>query len=464
MSGRLQFDLLVRRGTVVTAGGVDCLDVGVRDAKIAAVGSDLSGAKQVIDASGKLVLPGLIDTHTHMGIPIKDTHSIDDFASGSVAAAFGGTTTILDFSVQKPGQSLGDSVRGRLAKAAHRSHVDYSVHVNLTDRPEERLEEIPALIEQGFNSFKAFTTYKEQGMMIEWAVLPSVLARIDAGGGLLMLHAEENEMVTSLTARHLAAGLSAPIYHARSRPPEAEALAIEKASRIAAEIGARLYIVHLSSRLGLEASRRAKERGVKLYLETCPQYLVLDESQYRGREGHRWITTPPLRSPEDREALWAALEAGEIDTIGTDHCPFTSAQKDRHGGAFERTPNGLPGVENRLAILYTYGVASGRISLPRMVQVLAGQAARLFGIDDRKGEIAVGKDADLVIWDPRPEVRISAQSMHGNADFSPYEGMKQSGRLDRTLLRGQVLVEGEEFVGQEVWGQWLASSRPKTLK
>ncbi len=459
MSENGDFDLLIRSGTTVLPDGVRSVDVGVRGGRIAALERGLSGAREVLDASGKLVLPGCIDPHTHMGIPIKDTFSADDFSSGSMAAACGGTTTILDFTVQKPGQSLRASLQERLAQARAKSHVDYGLHVNVTDQPREHLGEIPSLVEEGFNSFKAFTTYKELGMMLDWGELRQVLSRVHAGGGLLMLHAEDDQIVSRSTTRHLSAGRKAAIYHARSRPPEAEASAVEKAAEIALQLGARLYIVHLSSRLGLEAALEARGRGAEIYLETCPHYLVLDESKYLGRKGHYWITTPPLRRPEDSRALWEGLRDGSIDTVGTDHCPFTMAQKDRHGGAFALAPNGLPGVENRLALLYTYGVTERRISLERMVELLASRVAEVFRIDDRKGAIAVGRDADLLIWDPRPSSVMTARAMHGAADFTPYEGLRQVGHLDYALLRGQVLVREGEFVGAEIRGD-LVKGQP----
>ncbi len=447
-----EYDLVVRSGSVVLQDGLRNADIGIRAGRIAAVEEGLTNAKQVIDASGKLVLPGCIDPHTHMGIPIKDTWSADDFSSGSVAAAFGGTTTVFDFTVQDPGQTLQASITTRLGRAQGKSQVDFGLHVNITDQPTEHLAEISSLIEKGFNRFKAFTTYKEQGMMMEWPDLRRVMETIGAQGGLLLLHCEDNNSVSSLTARHQIAGHKAPIYHARSRTAEAEALAIEKAAQIAGQSGTRLYIVHISSKLGLQAALRARRQGVEIYLETCPQYLVLDESKYLGKNGHYWIATPPLRRPEDSQALWEAVQDGSIDTIGTDHCPFTKAQKDRHGGAFDLTPNGIPGVENRLAILYTWGVCQGRISLHRMIELLCGNVARIFAIDDRKGSIAVGKDADLVVWDPAPSSLMTAADMHGNADFTPYQGIPQSGGLDCTILRGQPLVRNGAFVGNEVRG------------
>ncbi len=450
-------DLVVRSGNVFTEDGLRKVDVGVRDGQIVALEENLTGSGEVIDASGKLILPGGIDPHTHMGIPIKDTWSADDFTSGSIAAAFGGTTTILDFTVQHPGQTLQESLQERIGKASGKSHVDFGLHINITDRPQDRLDEIAPLVERGFNSFKAFTTYKEMGMMMPWPVFDNVLERISACNGLLMLHCEDDGLVSRLTRSHSDQGHQAPIYHPRSRTAEAEALAITKATSIARDLGASLYIVHVSSRLGLEAGLRARDQGLRVYLETCPQYLVLDERRYLGENGHYWITTPPLRSRSDIDALWKGIEKGDIDTIGTDHCPFTIDQKNRYGGSFDRTPNGIPGVENRLALLYTYGVVEGRISLERMVDLLSANVSRVFGLDDRKGSIALGKDADLVGWESGPTSVITADAMHGRADFTPYEGLRQVGRVDFTLLRGRTLVRGDEFVGRKVWGDLVTA-------
>lgn len=454
----MSFDLIIRGGRAILPGGEQVADIGVRDGRIATI-SDLTNASATtnIDATGKLVLPGCIDPHTHMGIPIRDTWSADDFASGSKAAAFGGTTTILDFTVQKADQSLRSALDERLELAQGKCHVDYGIHVNITDQPHKRLHEIAPLVDAGFNSFKVFTTYKEAGMMLPWPSLAPVLAEIDAADGLLMMHAEEDEIVTQLTARHLDAGHTAPIFHARSRSVDAEAHAIERAALIAGDIGARLYIVHLSSKAGLEAALRARAHGVDILIETCPHYLLLDESCYLRPNGHWWITTPPLRMEEDVDALWRAVENGDIDAIGTDHCPFTVAQKDRYHGAFDKTPNGIPGVENRFPLLYSYGVTTGRISLTRLVELLSTNVARIFGIDHRKGSLAVGQDADIVVWDPAGEMLVSAENQLGNADWTPYEGLTQRGSLTATVLRGQILVHNGQWHGEDSFGDLITT-------
>lgn len=450
------FDLIVVNGTVITNYGKEISNIGIKDGKIVEIAPKLEQpANRVIDASGSLVFPGFIDAHTHMGIPIMDTFSVDDFQSGSIAAAFGGVTTIIDFTVQEKDQTLHDSVQVRIQKAQNRSHVDFSLHVNVTDQPEKRLHEIPELIKAGFPSFKVFSTYRQAGMMITWEQFRQVLQEVYRHGGLLMLHAEDNNLVETLTEKHVRAGFRDPIYHARSRTAEAEAKAITRAAQIAGELDARLYIVHLSSRAGLEAGLKAREQGVKIYLETCPQYLVLNEEFYLKPNGHYYITTPPLRTRNDAEALWQALAEGHIDVVATDHCPFTVAQKDSGGEYFHRVPNGLPGVETLFPLLYTYGVAEGRISLQQLVQVLAKNPAEIFSLAPKKGQIAVGADADLVIWNPKVKQTISAKNLHGNADYSPYEGFKIQGKLEYTILRGQVLVESENFYGNSVFGELI---------
>lgn len=449
-------DLIIRNGEVVTTDGTRRADVAIVSGKIAAIGVDLDvRAAESVDATGKLVLPGMIDPHVHMGIPIKDTFSADNFQSGSIAAACGGTTTILDFTVQSAGQSLREALDERILLAQDKSHIDYGIHVNITDQPAQRLGEIEPLIKEGFNSFKAFTTYREAGMMIEWDEFEAVLRQIERGGGFLMLHAEENRLIAADTKRNISAGHTAPIYHPRSRTAEAEAEAVRRAAEITGKIGATLYIVHLSSERGLEAGLAARRKGVNIILETCPQYLLLDESCYLQPNGHWYITTPPMRKSADCEALWQAVANGDIDTIGTDHCPFTIAQKDRYGDTFHLTPNGMPGVEQRFPLLYSYGVRTGRISLEKMVDLLATNVARIFAIDDHKGSLAVGMDADVVVWEPDEEGVISAETQHGNADWSPYEGMRIFGRNELTLLRGQPIVKNGEFIGRNVWGQLL---------
>lgn len=456
-----KFDLLIQNGEVAFKSGLQKLDIGILGDKIAALNSTLRrSASRTIDASERIIFPGFIDVHTHMGIPIMNTTSADDFESGSIAAAFGGVTTIMDFTVQGKGQSLKRSVDVRIQKAQNKCHVDYGIHVNVTDQPEKWLDQIPQLIEVGFISFKVFSTYRQAGMMINWDQFRQVLRQVDSHGGLLMLHAEDNETIESMTGKHLESGQLDPIYHPRSRPAEAEALAIENAARIAGELDARLYIVHLSSRQGLEVALKAREQGVKLFLETCPQYLLLNEDRYSQNSGRYFITTPPLRTEEDSEALWRALADGLIDVVATDHCPFTVDQKNAGEGKFHLTPNGIPGVETLFPLLYSYGVEKGRIPLQQLLQVLAKNPARIFGISNRKGEIKEGADADLVIWNPNVENAIAAEKLHGNADWSPYEGMSISGKLEYTISQGNILVDGEDFKGGSRFGELLLSESP----
>ncbi len=451
-----QLDILIKNGEVASDKGTSRLDIGISGEKIVALGPALSSdTGQVIDAAGRIVFPGLIDSHTHMGIPIMGTHSIDDFESGSVAAACGGVTTIVDFTVQDAGQTLAEAIDVRVARADGKAHVDYALHVNVTDQPLARIAEIPDLIGRGFSAFKVFSTYREAGMMITWPEFRQVLAAVDGHGGLLFLHAEDNDMIERQTRENVDAGHKGAIYHARSRTAEAEATAITAAAEIAAELDARLYIVHLSSEQGLEAALAARRKGTKLILETCPQYLVLSEEKYLGADGHRWITTPPLRTQNDAEALWQAIAGGEVEVVATDHCPFTLDQKEMGNGAFHLTPNGIPGVETLFPLLYTFGVSKGRISLARLVEVLACRPAELFGLHDRKGRIAVGCDADLLLWDPAPKWQIQPQLMHGKADWSPYAGMEIAGRAEGVFLRGKLLVRDGQFVGEYVRGQLL---------
>ncbi|MCH7677882.1 dihydropyrimidinase [candidate division KSB1 bacterium] len=452
-------DLLIKNGTVVTDAGKQRLDIGVLDGRIDLLQAAIDApAKRTIDASGRLVFPGFIDAHTHMGIPIMDTHSIDDFESGSIAAACGGVTTIIDFTVQEKGQSLQESVNVRIEKAQGKSHIDYGLHVNVTDQPQKRVSEIPKLIHQGFSIYKVFSTYRQIGMMITWEEFRQVLKTVDDNGGLLCLHAEDNDLIESMTAKNVDAGNVAAIYHPRSRTAEAEAKAISRAAEIAGDLDAQLYIVHLSSRAGLEAALKAREQGVKLYLETCPQYLMLSEEYYEKENGHYWITTPSLRSKEDSEALWQALADDVIDVVATDHCPFTIAQKEEGSKRFHLTPNGLAGVETLFPLLYTYGVVAGRITLEQMVRLLAKNPAEIFGLSS-KGSIRLGADADLVIWDSAAENVFHAEKLHGNSDWSAYEGMPISGNLETTILRGQTVVEDGIFVGQKIFGNLLLSSQ-----
>lgn len=454
------FDLLILKGIVVTDTTCDNLDVGIKKGKITALSPNLpANANRIIDARDKLVFPGFIDAHTHMGIPIMDTHSSDDFESGSIAAAFGGVTTIIDFTVQEKDQTLKDSVEARIKKAQGKSHIDYGLHVNITDEPDIRLWEIPELVEQGFTSFKVFSTYKEAGMMVNWDQFSLILDKVHQHGGLLMLHAEENDIIETTTQEIISTGNTRAIFHALSRLPDAESSAVFRAAEIAIALEAPLYIVHLSSYAGLEVALEARDLGCELYIETCPQYLVLNEEYYNRQNGHFYITTPPLRSRDDHWSLWEALADGEVDVVATDHCPFTAAQKNRGDGVFYRTPNGLPGVETLFPLMYTYGVKKGRISLQRLVQLLAKNPAKIFGLYPRKGTIQIGSDADLLIWDPNQEYAITTDNLHGTADWSPYEGMKISGKLEYTILRGQVLVQNGNFIGETVKGELQLASK-----
>jgi dihydropyrimidinase len=453
------FDLLLLNGLVASSDGYERLDIGVQEGKIAALEPNLgdAAAAHTIDAADQLVFPGFIDCHTHMGIPIKDTWSADDFESGSRAAAWGGITTILDFTVQTPGQSYHNALLERRGRAQGHCHIDYGLHVNLTDNNPGWQPEIGQLIKQGFTSFKAFTTYREAGMMIEPADLRRLLAEIGQHGGLLMLHAEDDEIIRQATATNLAAGHLAPIYHARSRPAEAEAKAIRDAAAIARQVNAPLYIVHLSSQAGLEAGLEARAQGTKIYLETCPHYLLMTEGMFERPNGHWYITTPPMRTAADAEALWQAIADGHIDTVATDHCPFTIAQKESGGRDFTRTPNGMPGVATLFPLLYTYGVQDERISMPRLLQLLAENPARIFGLEQRKGRIAIGLDADLVVWDEREWVKLQAADIPGAADWNPYQNVVVGGKVAFTVSRGRVLVVDGRFVGDNVWGKCLTA-------
>lgn len=443
------FDLLILNGEVFTDNGLQHIDIGTRNGRISALAPSLPRhARDVIDATGMLVLPGIVDAHTHMGIPIMDTFSADDFGSGSTAAACGGVTTVFDFTVHGRGESLRKSLARRMMWAEGKSHVDYAFHVNVTDDPQRALAEIPRLIAEGFPSYKTFSTYQ---MKIDPPDFRRVLKEVSSCGGTLLLHAEDDELVAAMTRRHVESGRFEPICHARSRPAEAEARAIATAAKIAKELGAPLYIVHLSSKVGLEAARSARREGAVLYLETCPQYLFLDEECYHRQNGHYFITTPPLRTKDDSEALWDALSKGEIDVVATDHCSFTAEQKERGQGKFHLTPNGLPGVETLLPLMYS-GVARGRIGLQRLVQLLAQNPARIFGIADRKGHIRPGADADFALWDPHAAY---THKSHGKADWTPYADVAIAGGLAYTIMRGQVLVKGGEFTGKAAAGKLL---------
>ena len=449
--------LLIKSGTVVSAEGALIADLLIEDGRISTVGQDLAiDGAEVIDADGCYVLPGGIDVHTHFNIDVGIARSCDDFFSGTRAAACGGTTTIIDHMGFGPaGCSLHHQLEVYHRAAAGQAVIDYSFHGVIQHVNEEILDEMAAMVyDEGISSFKFYLTY---GHKLNDSDALRVLARLGQIGALATVHPENDAAIAVRRTQLLAAGHGAPIDHARSRPLECEAEAIARMINLARLAGdAPLYIVHLSNGLGLDYLRLARGAEQPVWVETCPQYLLLDESNYLSEDGLKYILSPPLRPRSELEKLWGGLIDGSIDTVATDHCTFPYQQRLQMAqDDFSRCPNGLPGVENRMALLFSEGVMKGRISVSRYVDLTSTMPAKLFGLWPRKGNLTVGADADIVIIDPRRSYTLRHSDMHDNVDYSPYEGMRCQGFPVTTLCRGKVVAHEGKFTGMAGAGQFL---------
>ncbi len=451
---------VIKNGTVVSDKECIKADVLIEGETIKMVAADISeDGAEVIDAEGKVVLPGAIDAHTHMDLDVGFTRAIDDFYSGTVAAAYGGTTTIIDHMAFAPkGSYPWHQVKEYHRLADGNAVIDYGFHGVLQEKADERtLSEMKEIAEkEGITSFKLYLTYD---LMLHDKDVFAVLKEAKKDNILITVHCENDGLVNFLREQYGNEGKLTAEYHPKSRPALAEAEAVNRMMYLAASAGeAPLYIVHLSSKAGLSEVENAKKRGQKHFgVETCPQYLILDDSMYDDpKEGLKAIMSPPLRKEEDREALWNALKRDALDTVATDHCPFTfEEQKQRGADDFRMCPNGAPGVEERLMLLYSEGVRKERITLPQLVKYTAANPARIFGLYPKKGLIEKGADADIVIIDPDKKTRFSRDFIHGNADYSCYEGMELHGGIDTVMQRGRIIVKDREFLGEKGAGQYL---------
>ncbi|MGD8820042.1 MAG: dihydropyrimidinase [Anaerolineae bacterium] len=455
------FDRVIANGTLVTADATTHADLGISQGRIAAIGKRLAGLER-IDASGMLVLPGAIDEHVHLQMPVGEFSSSDDFFTGTVAAAHGGTTTIIDFVEPEPDQSLRDALDHRRAEAKDKVVLDYGLHMTLSQADDQTLAQIPATILAGSASFKLYMAY--EGLRLDDAGLLRALAALRLHGGRVLVHAENHHAIAYLTAQALAAGRTGPENHPLTRPDTMEAEAIHRLLALASITGTPLVLAHLSCALGLEEVRAARARGQTVWVETCPQYLLLDQSEYErpGFEAAKFVMAPPPRTAVDRQALWAGLAASEVDTVATDHCPFFyETQKIRGLDDFSRIPGGAPGIETRLTLLYSHGVRTGRLTLQRWVEVCCTEPARRFGLDPRKGTLAVGADADIVIFDPKRKVVLGYEMLHQNVDYCPYEGWEVQGYPTTVLSHGEIIVQDGEFVGSAGRGRFLRA-RPQS--
>jgi dihydropyrimidinase len=446
-------DIVIRNGTVISPGSVFPADVGIVGQRIAALGEELHGAVE-LDAAGCYVLPGGIDPHVHLQMPTKHYVSADDFASGTIAAALGGTTTVIDFTDPVAGEPLLDAHAKRRAKADGRVAIDYSLHMTVPTwhaAHPEALDALPEVVAAGVPSFKLYLAY--EGLRLDDLQLYRVIKAIADVGGLPIVHCENGPVCAALRAQAVADGNILPIYHTLTRPPRQEAEAVSRAVDLAALSECAVYIVHVSCEESMARIQAARARGEEVLGETCPQYLLLDGLALERPGGERLICAPPLRTQEDNQALWGGLAFEDLDVLATDHCPFTAAEKSGHAD-FTTIPGGLPSIEARLSLAYHYGRRHW-MTLERWVEVCCANPARIFGLH-RKGQIAPGFDADLVIFDPHRWVTLQAgRTLHERVDWSPYEGLHIQGWPRDVLSRGRAVVREGEFVGQPGWGHFV---------
>lgn len=449
---------LVRNGRIVTAQDNYSADLLIEDETISLIGRNLQiEADRIDDASGLLVIPGGVDVHTHLDMPFGGTVSSDDFETGTRAAAFGGTTTLIDFATQSRGQTMRSALDIWFKKADGKAVTDYSFHMIVTDLQDVGIEEMKSLIRDGVTSFKLFMAYPGV-LMVDDATIFRALKVAAKAGCLICIHAENGSVINLIVKETLARGRRAPKYHALTRPAAAEAEATGRAIALAEMAGAPIYIVHLSCADALNKVRQARDRGLPAYAETCPQYLFLSIEDYDrpGFEGAKYVFTPPLREKWNQDELWKGLAKDHLQVVSTDHCPFCfKGQKELGKDDFTKIPNGGPGVENRVALVYNGGVRTGKISLNRWVELVSTAPARIFGLHPRKGTISVGSDADIVLFDPEADTTISASTHHMRVDYSLYEGWQIKGVARRVYSRGKLIVDGDNFLGRAGYGRFV---------
>ncbi|NNC70641.1 MAG: dihydropyrimidinase, partial [Flavobacteriaceae bacterium] len=451
-------------GHVVTAAENFHADIYIEGEKIIAIGQNLTHqANKTIDASGKLVFPGGIDPHVHLDMPFMGTYSSDDYETGTRAALHGGTTMVIDFILQTQGDTLHNALKTWQQKSDGRAIGDYSYHMAVTDFNDKVAKEVVQMIEQeGITSFKTFMAYKG-ALMIDDGQMVQLMKVVKKHGGLVTVHATNGDMIDSLIAKNRAQENLSPLYHYLSQPEVTEAEASARFTDMLHYTGCPGYIVHMTCEGALNAVRTATQRNQKVFVETCTQYLILDASLYeKDFEGAKWVMSPPLREKKDQKALWSGINQGLVQVVGTDHCPFMWEQKKMGNDDFSKIPNGHPAIEHRMELLYSEGVHKRKISLTKYVEIASTNAAKIFGMYPRKGTVAIGSDADIVIFDPKKEHTISAKSHHMNVDYSAYEGHQVTGKTEMVILRGEIAIENEKCLLKAGHGQFIA--RGKTSK
>lgn len=457
--------LLIKNGRIVTAADDYVADILIEGEKVIRIGKSLDvNAEQVIDANGKLVIPGGIDPHVHLEMPFMGTFSSDTYETGTRAALFGGTTMVIDFILQTQGKSLYDALNEWRGRSDGNALGDYSFHMAVTDFNDSTKTEIKDLIEkEGITSFKTFMAYKG-ALMIDDRQMVGLMNEVKKQGGMVTVHATNGDMIDYLIAKHKAEGKLSPLYHYISQPEITESEATGRFADMAYHTGVPAYVVHMTCEGALNHIRDANKRNQKVYVETCIQYLVLDASLYdKGFESAKWVMSPPLREKKDQETLWAGLNQGTVQVVATDHCPFMWEQKKLGEHDFSKIPNGHPAIENRMELLFSEGVNKGRISLNKFVEVSSTNAAKIFGMYPRKGTIAVGSDADIVIFDPNEKHVLSAKTHHMNCNYSGYEGWELTGKCKTIILRGKVAVDNNKLMIEKGYGQFIKRNKSKLV-
>ena len=457
------YDVLIKNGSITTCGDYYKADIGIKNGKIKDISCDIDplNAEKVFDASGKILIPGGIDVHTHLDMPFGGTFSSDNFETGTKAAAIGGTTSIIDYAVQPKDKTLNETIDIWNNKAKNKAVIDYGFHLAVTNLNDTTRAELPELLKNGFPSFKVFMVY--QGMRLEDGELMEILKIAKDNDGLVCVHAENYDSINYRVKLLLEEGKTEPIYHAVSRPQKCEAEATNRAIKLAEMLDAPIYIVHVSNGEAADIITASRKDGFKTMGETCPQYLLLSIDNYKEEDfnGAKYVMSPPLRDPSNNKLLWDDLRLGNLQSIATDHCPFFMKQKRMGENDFTKIPNGGPGIESRMALIHHFGVNGGNISMERFVELTSTNPAKIFGMYPDKGTIAVNSDADIVVFDPNKKVTISIDNLHEEVDYTPYEGFKVKGYPIATFSRGELIAENGKYIGKDGRGLFIKRGKPE---
>lgn len=460
---RYKMTTIIKNGTIITADKTYKADIHIEGEKIKKIAKKITPKKDdtIIDARGLEVYPGFIDSHTHFELPFMGTVSADNFQTGSIAAACGGVTSFIDYAMPVKGQKLTDTVKLWHKKADGKAAVDYGFHMGIVEFNDQTEKEVSKVIDAGITSFKCFFAYKG-ALMVDDSQFIRVLESAKKYGGLMLLHAENGEVISYLTNQFISKKLTAPMYHELAHPACAEGEAVHRAAVLAETVDAPIYIVHLSSNDGLEQVEKFRKDGLRIFAETCPQYLLLSKELYRkkGFEGAKWVMSPPLRDKSNNEKLWHGLKKEFIQVIATDHCSFNfKTQKTMGKDTFTKIPNGIPGIGNLVNLVYTYGVRTGKITRNQFAAALSTNPAKIFGLYPKKGKIAVGADADITIINPNKKGIVSFKNSHHNVDYSAYEGLNLNGMVDIVISRGKVIAKENKFVGSKNHGRFIKRNK-----